>query len=94
MMNEKEVSLDTEILDRSHIRVLTLKAKDILKQKGLKPENLNQRQILVNINDNPKVLTQSNFTLKVNEKSANLETEIKPQDIIEFTPRHGYFPQD
>ena len=91
MMNEKEVGLDAEILDRSDIRVLTLKAKDVLRHKGLKPENLNQRQILVNINDNPKVLTQSNFTLKVNEKSANLETEIKPQDIIEFTPGTAIF---
>ena len=90
-MNEKEVNLDAAVLDRSHIRALTLKARDILKHKGVSLENLNQRQILVNINDSPKVLTQSNFTLKVNGKPANLETEIKSKDIIEWTTGAAIF---
>lgn len=90
-MNDKEVDLETAVLDRSRIRGPVLKARDILRQKGISLENLNQRQILVNINDSPKVLTQSNFTLKVNSLAAGLETEIKPNDIIEFDPGKPVF---
>lgn len=47
-------------------------------------DNLSERQILVNINGVPKILTQRNFTLLLNNQSAGLDTEIKNNDAIEF----------
>ena len=39
----------------------------------------------MNINGSPKVLTQRNFTLHLNGKFAELNTELKQGDVIEFS---------
>lgn len=85
-MNEQEVSLDTPVSDRADIRILPLTIKDVLGFKGLPLENLSERQILVNINGNPKVLTQRNFTLSLNGRAVGLDAELTPGDRIEFSP--------
>lgn len=86
IMNGQVVKLDTPVVDRANIKTGCLKISDVLKFKGLGLENLSERQILVNINGVPKILTQRNFTLRLDDKFANLDTELKPKDVIEFYP--------
>lgn len=86
IMNGEVVKLDTPVVDRANIKTDCSKISDILKFKGLSLENLSERQILVNINGVPKILTQRNFTLRLNGKFADLDTELKPKDVIEFYP--------
>lgn len=83
-MNEEAVSLDIHICDRANIKIMDPKISDIFELKGVKPESLSQRQILVNINGSPKVLTQRNFTLRLNGKAADLDTQVNEGDAIEF----------
>jgi len=86
IMNGRVVGLDTPVVDRANIKTDGLNLSDVLKFKVLSLESLSERQILVNINGLPKILTQRNFTLRLNGKVASLDTEIKPKDVIEFYP--------
>lgn len=87
LMNECPASSDSQVVDRADIRILPLKIKDALRHKGIDLENrFSERQILVNINGNPTILTQANFTLSLNGKEAHLNTEIKQNDTLEFFP--------
>jgi cell division protein FtsA len=85
-MNDEEVGLDTPVVDRAVIRNLQLSLKDILTYKGIDLNTLTERQILVNINNQPRLLTQRNFTLHLNGKTVNLDSEVKDNDITEFFP--------
>lgn len=85
VMNGREADLDTRVPDRADIRTLTLKISALLKFKGLSLENLSEGQILVNINGNPRILTQRNWTLRLNGKAASLDAELKQNDEIEFS---------
>ena len=85
IMNGEIVGPDTLLPDRANIQTSALKIKDVLKSKAMNLDNLAEKQILVNINNNPKVLTQRNFTLRLNGSLANLNTELKNQDMIEFS---------
>lgn len=83
-LNEEEVSLNAQVPDRANIRIMPPKISDALKIKGIEQDVLTQRQILVNINGTPKILTQRNFTLCLNGEAAQLDTELKESDRIEF----------
>jgi hypothetical protein len=85
LMNGKEADLETPVTDRADIRILPLTVKDALRHRGLDAENLSERQILVNINGNPRMLTQRNFTLTLNGSPAGLNVELKPHDVITFS---------
>lgn len=85
IMNGEIVGPDTLVPDRANIQTNNLTIKDVLKYKGVNLNNLVEKQILVNINNNPKVLTQRNFTLRLNGSLANLNTELKNQDTLEFS---------
>lgn len=86
IMNGRVVGLDTPVVDRANIKTGGLNLSGVLEFKGLSQESLSERQILVNINGVPKILTQRNFSLRLNGKAASLDTEIKPKDVIEFYP--------
>lgn len=83
-MNGEQVSLDSGLPDRANIVTLPVRVKDALKSRDINPEALSERQIIVNINEAPKVLTQRNFTLWLNKKAADLDSELKQNDEIEF----------
>ncbi len=84
-MDEQEVSMDTAVFDRASIKVCGSSVKSVLKAKGIPLENISERQVLVNINGNPKILTQRNFTLTLNGSSVDLNTIVKSKDVIEFS---------
>lgn len=84
MMEGFEVGLGAAVYDRAKVSHSILKVKDVLKFKDIKLEDLSERQVLVNINGTPKILTQRNFTLKVNNNTADLNTEVKENDAVEF----------
>ena len=85
VMNENSVSLDTPVFDRAVIKTSTITAQSLLEYKGINTAELSERQILVNINGTPKVLTQRNFTLLVNGTAVSLSAELRPSDAIEFS---------
>jgi cell division protein FtsA len=85
LVDGKPAVFEAEVVDRSNIEVLPLRAKDVLRSESVLLENLSERQILVNINGSPKMLLQRNFTLFINGRSADLDTGVNPQDEIKFS---------
>ena len=84
-VNGQAASLAQAVMERADIRILKLKVKNILASQGIDTQTLFERQILVNINGHPKVLTQSNFSLKLNSAPCALDSEAKTADTIEFS---------
>ncbi|MBU0503793.1 MAG: cell division FtsA domain-containing protein [Candidatus Omnitrophota bacterium] len=91
IMDGLEVSLGAPVHDRCEITHSILRVKDVLKFKDVKLEDLSERQILVNINGTPKILTQRNFTILVNNNSADLDAEVNTNDTVEFAPQTPTF---
>jgi cell division protein FtsA len=85
LMDGKPTRGDIEVIDRANIELLPVRAKDVLKSESVNLDALSERQVLVNINGSPKILPQRNFTLLINGKSGDLQTEINQQDKIEFS---------
>ncbi|MFC1592416.1 hypothetical protein ACFL4C_00160 [Candidatus Omnitrophota bacterium] len=84
IMNDERVTLDTPVVDRASIRTPALTLREILNFKNISLTSLSEKQILININNQPHLLTQRNFTLLLNGKGVNLETEVKDADVIDF----------
>ncbi|MBU1998079.1 MAG: rod shape-determining protein, partial [Candidatus Omnitrophica bacterium] len=84
-MDGQEVDLDVFVCDRAVIENINPQARDILLLKGIKLENFSQRQVLVNINGLPKIVTQKNFILLINGHPADLNSDICHNDKIEFS---------
>lgn len=84
-MNGQEADLETPVEDRADIRILDLKLSGLLKSKGIPLDSLSERQILVNLNGQPRVLSQRNFTLLLNGQPAGLEAVLKNNDSVEFS---------
>ncbi|MFH1338548.1 MAG: cell division FtsA domain-containing protein [Candidatus Omnitrophota bacterium] len=91
LMNGKEVGPEVPVVDRAEIKTFKLKLMDILTLKGFDTDSLNERQILVNINNQPRILTQRSFTLRLNGDTASLDSEINDKDTIEFYPEAPTF---
>jgi len=86
MMNDVPVDLDMSVSDRAHIQVMQLTAYDAVSSLNVRHEGFSERQILVNINGVPNILTQSNFSLRVNNQPASLKASVKKDDVIHFQP--------
>ena len=73
------------LYDRAEIEIKAPFCWQALELKGIKTAVLSQRQILVNINGSPKILTQRNFSLRLNRESCDLDTELKADDRLDFS---------
>jgi len=78
-------ALDAPVYDRANITVSAVTAREVLRCRGVNLESLSERQVLINLNSSPKILTQRNFTLRLNKEACGVDTLIKANDIIEFS---------
>jgi len=86
MMNAKYAASDLLVPDRAIIEaVLSLTIRDILRQKGIDLDALKERQMLINLNGSPQILTVRNFTLQHNGASAALDTMVTSGDNVDFS---------
>lgn len=85
-VNGQRACLDTQVPDRASIQTSSPTVKEALIAKGSSLDGLSERQVLVNINGVPKILTQRNFTLRLNGQACQMHAEIKADDRIEFYP--------
>ncbi len=85
-MNGQRVRLDASVVDRAEIEVLPLTAGDVLESQGCCLETLQQRQVLVNVNGTPRVLTQKTFSLTINGAPVVKETAVPAHAVIAFMP--------
>jgi len=90
-MNGHEAALETLLVDRAHITVSPVTIRRLLQQQGAAIGDLSERQILVNINQTPRVLPQRNYTLKLNRRTVDLDAPVAYGDVIEFSAEQPTF---
>lgn len=84
-VNGARTVIGAPVSDRAVIEVRPPAAVQVLEMSGVKVENLSQRQVLVNINGVPKILTQRNFSLIRNGGACDLDSELASGDTVAFT---------
>ncbi len=83
-MDGEPVAIDAPVHDRAKIEASSLKVRDVLRYAHSDAADLSERQILVNINGAPRILTQRNFTVRLNAGPCELDTELGSGDEVEF----------
>ncbi len=83
--NGVEAGLSDDLPDRAKLSTGPLTARRVLRMAGVDTCKLSERHILVNVNGTPRVLSQRNYTLKVNTRQVEPECAICPGDVIEFS---------
>ncbi|MFA6384280.1 MAG: hypothetical protein WCY10_02790, partial [Candidatus Omnitrophota bacterium] len=91
VMNGARVALETPIVDRAHIALEPLTIRRLFEQQNISIDDLSERQILVNINQTPRVLPQRNYTLKLNTRTVDLDAPVVYGDVIDFSPQQPTF---
>ena len=85
-------ALDTAITDRVNIEcVCEVTAADALRAAGIDIAALQEREIVVMVNKEPRVLSQSNFSLTINGEKSSLRSSLKPDCAVEFQPNKTAF---
>jgi cell division protein FtsA len=90
-MNGNEVAPQTQLPDRARISVEPLSVGAVLRQQGIALEQCFERQILVNINQTPRLLPQRNYTLTLNAKTVDFDTIVSYGDVINFSAQQPSF---
>ncbi|MCG2711941.1 MAG: rod shape-determining protein [Candidatus Omnitrophica bacterium] len=91
-MNGNAVDADTRIADRANIEYNEdVRVRDILAAINIDDSSLEEREIVVRINKEPRVLSQSSFLLLVNEQRATLDSIVPDGSIIEFKQDQAAF---
>ncbi|MDD5746307.1 MAG: cell division protein FtsA [Candidatus Omnitrophica bacterium] len=92
LLNGFPAGLDTVLTDRVTIECSReVTAADALKNAGIDTGALQEREIVVMVNKEPRVLSQSNFQLMIDDKQAGLRSQVKEGSIIDFQPNKTAF---
>jgi len=92
VVNGSPAGLDTLLTDRVSVECSSeVTASDALKCAGIDISGLQEREIVVMVNKEPRVLSQSNFLLKIDEKQSCLRSPVKPGSVVDFQPNKTSF---
>ncbi|MFA6217887.1 MAG: cell division FtsA domain-containing protein [Candidatus Omnitrophota bacterium] len=84
LVNGSRIGWETMVPDRAVIQRSVPRIRDLLEAQGIDMGTLSERQILVNVNEAPRMLTQCNFTLRLNGQLTGLDAELQGNDFLEF----------
>ncbi len=84
-VNGFPVALDADLVDRVTVAYKqSVDVRHVLKEAGIDMEALTEREVVIRVNKEPRVLSQSNFRLLVDGNRASLNTEVSAESVIEF----------
>ncbi len=85
IMNGMPVGFDTELPDRANIEYNnTVQARDVLEKIGVDPRSLQEREIVIRVNKEPRVLSQGNYFMLVDSRRGTLDCRAYDGSLIEF----------
>ena len=91
-INGNVVDGNTQLTDRANIEYKEdVKVRDILVAINIDDSSLQEREIVVRVNKDPKVLSQSSFFLLVDGQRATLDSIVPDGSIIEFKQDQAAF---
>ncbi len=84
-INGDVVDPDTQLVDRANIEYREdVRVRDVLTAIDVDISSLQEREIVVRVNKEPRVLSQSSFFLLVDGKRATLDSIVQDGSVIEF----------
>ncbi|MBU1044690.1 MAG: rod shape-determining protein [Candidatus Omnitrophica bacterium] len=84
-INGELADLAADLPDRAVIQVMSnVTARDVLESMSINPEELQVREIVVRVNKEPKIISQSSFSLLVNGQKVGLFSNLSDGSVIEF----------
>ncbi len=84
-MNGAAVVLDDSVQDRASIEFNNhVSIRNVLESIEVNTRQLQEREIVIRVNKDPKVLSQSSFLLLLNGQRAGLDSKVTDQSSIEF----------
>jgi cell division protein FtsA len=85
LMNGVIVDQDINVYDRASIEFTDhVTVRDVLESIDINTNELQEREIVIRVNKEPRVLSQSNFLLVLNGQRAGLTSVVLDRSIIEF----------
>ncbi len=91
-VNGKEVTEEEIIADRAVIEARKiLQAGEILLKNGYSPQAAEERDIVITLNNEPRVLKQRNYSLKVNGAEVSSSFEVKNMDKVEYSEKPSFY---
>jgi len=92
LMNDFPVSLDTPLPDRANIEYHPyVQVSDALEACDIDTQALAEREIMVRVNKEPKILSQASFSLFIGGNKASLSSKVTEGSILEFKPDQAAF---
>ena len=92
LVNGKEQLASEPLADRSDIVVTRIdNIKDVLARAGFDTGTSDERDIIITLNNEPQVLKQRNYQLKVNGHEVSTDYTLKNMDRVEFKAVPSYF---
>ncbi len=91
MVNGFPADKETELTDRARIECGLPCCRDTLLARGIDPEAFREKEIMIRVNREPRVLTQTGFQLRVNGQRAGLDEPLSEGARIEFDPEQSEF---
>ena len=91
-IDDKPVGIKDNINDRANILIKkTGTLKEVLLKAGLPVTKIEERDIIITVNNEPVTLKQRNFHLKVNGIDVSLDYRVKNMDKIEYKETPSYY---
>lgn len=92
LKNGRQVTADEPLSDRDEISASRLStAREVLAREGLGIDSTDERDIIVTVNNEPVMLKQRNYQLKVNGAEVSADYQVKNMDKLEFKAAPAYF---
>lgn len=91
-VNGREVTEDEPITDRAVIEARkAAQAGEVLLKNGYNPQAAEERDIVITLNNEPRVLKQRNYSLKVNGVEVSSTFEVKNMDKVEYAEKPSFY---
>ncbi|MFH2137902.1 MAG: cell division FtsA domain-containing protein [Candidatus Omnitrophota bacterium] len=91
-INDVLVTEEEDLVDRACIEFdPEFEVREVLEKAGINTLSLEDREIVVRVNKEPRILTQSNYNLMIEGKRATLNSKVIDGSVIEFDKEHAQF---
>ncbi|MGD0565936.1 MAG: cell division FtsA domain-containing protein [Candidatus Goldiibacteriota bacterium] len=92
LLSGKEVTAAEPLIDRADLEIKRIDAaSEVLSRAGFSLPASGERDIMITVNGEPKIIKQRNYQLKVNGFEVSADFKVKNLDRIEFRDAPSYF---
>jgi hypothetical protein len=92
MLAGREVSPQEQLADRAELEITRIDtAREILSRAGYTLPAAGERDIMITVDSEPKIVKQRNYRLKVNNMEVSADFKVRNMDRMEYSETPSYF---